>query len=211
MLNEKEIWQKYDADEQRLTTPVTERMLELAELRPGMRVLDLATGRGEPAIPAAHRVRPSGRVVGLDISKEMLELARQRADREGVTNLELHVSDIQAPNVIAPQSFDASLARWCLMYLDDPVAALTAARRAMIPGGVMVAAVMAEPDRVPYVTFPRTILERLVELPPVNRDSPGTFYYSDLNRIHRDFESARTEGNVRRRIGSSRHGSGNGR
>ena len=69
--------------EARLTAPLSERMLALAKLGPGMRVLDLATGRGEPAISAAHRVGPTGAVFGVDLSAAMLEIARERAAREG--------------------------------------------------------------------------------------------------------------------------------
>jgi len=81
LLSAEEVWQAYDAMEARLTAPLSERMLELARVGPGMRVLDLATGRGEPAIPAAHRVGPSGSVLGIDISASMLAMARLRADQ----------------------------------------------------------------------------------------------------------------------------------
>jgi ubiquinone/menaquinone biosynthesis C-methylase UbiE len=56
LLTAEEIWRKYDAVEQRLRAPLSERMLDLANHQPGMRVLDIATGRGEPAVRAAHRV-----------------------------------------------------------------------------------------------------------------------------------------------------------
>src|SRR5262245_49678800 len=79
-------WRRWDETEARLTRPVSERMLDLAGIRAGMRVLDVASGRGEPAIPAAHRVGKSGVVLGIDNADGILEIARERARREGLTN-----------------------------------------------------------------------------------------------------------------------------
>jgi ubiquinone/menaquinone biosynthesis C-methylase UbiE len=190
LLTPEEVWRRYDDDEQRLTAPVSERMLDLARLRPGLRVLDLATGRGEPAIRAAHRVGPTGTVLGVDVSDVLLGMARDRAAREGLTNLELRKGSAETLDGVPAAHFHAALARWGLMYLDSPVAALTAARRAMVPGGVLVAAVWAEPERVAYFTFPRSVLARHVTLPPVDTDAPGTFFYAQIGRIHRDFAAA---------------------
>src|SRR5450432_3475412 len=91
LLSPEELWRKYDAVETRLTAPVSERMLDLAAIEPGMRVLDLATGRGEPAIRAAHRVGQGGSVLGVELSEALLRMARERAAREGLSNLDLSV------------------------------------------------------------------------------------------------------------------------
>lgn len=188
ILTAEEIWRTYDGAEQRLTAPLSERMLDLAGLRPGMRVLDLATGRGEPAIRAAHRVGPTGSVLGVDLSEGMLRMARERADREGLSNLELRVTSAESLEDVPTAHFHATLARWGLMYLDSPVAALSAARRAMVPRGVLVAAVWAEPERVPYFTLPRRVLGKLVSLPPIDLEAPGTFRHADERRLRHDFE-----------------------
>jgi SAM-dependent methyltransferase len=190
LLDVEEIWRRYDRMEARLTAPLSERMLDLAGVGPGMRVLDLATGRGEPAIAAAHRVGPSGSVLGVDVSASMLEMARQRAAHEGVMNLELRVMSATSLDAIPATSFDSTLVRWGLMYMDAPIDALVGARRALVPGGVLVAAVWAVPDRVPYFTLPRRVLEKYRALPPIDPDTPGTFYYADSNRLPRDLERA---------------------
>ena len=65
-------WRKHDEFLVRAAHPVTQRMLDLLHLAPGMRVLDIACGTGEPAIPAAERVEPGGQVVGTDFVEEML-------------------------------------------------------------------------------------------------------------------------------------------
>lgn len=155
-----------------------------------MRVLDLATGRGEPAIPAARRVGPSGSVLGIDLSESMLAMARERAAREGITNLELRVMNAASLDGIPATYFDATLVRWGLMYMDSPVDALVGARRAMVPGGVLVAAVWVEPERVPYFTFPRRVLEKYRPVPPIDLAAPGTFYYAEHERLKRDLDRA---------------------
>lgn len=190
LLTAAEIWRAYDATEARLTAPVSERMLELAGLRPGLRVLDLATGRGEPAIRAAQRVAPSGSVLGVDIAEDMLDMARARALREGVSNLELRKASAETLEGVSKGHFDVTLVRWGLMYLDAPLAALGAARRAMVPRGVLVAAVWAEPERVPYYSLPRRVLERIAHVPPIDLQAPGTFRYSEIDRLERDLATA---------------------
>src|SRR4051812_22696285 len=178
ILSAEAVWQKYDRMEARLTAPLSERMLELAGVGPGMRVLDLATGRGEPAVAGAHRVGPSGAVLGVDISASMLDMARERAQREGVTNLELRVLDAASLDELPADHFHSTLIRWGLMYMDAKVAALRGARRAMVPGGRLVAAVWAEPERVSYFSLPRRVLEKYRPLPAIDYASPGTFYYA---------------------------------
>lgn len=187
-LTPQQIWRRHDANEQRLTAPLSERMLQLARLRPGMRVLDLASGRGEPAIAAAHRVAPHGSVLGIDIDAGVLAMARERAEREAVGNLELRAMDAAALGELPP--FDAVLARWGLMYFDAPVAALRAVRRAMASGALLVAAVWAEPERVQYHTLPRRLLARHRSLPPIDPEAPGTFRYAEVERLQRDFAAA---------------------
>jgi len=190
LLTPAEIWKLYDDTERRLTTAVSERMVDLAELRPGMRVLDLATGRGEPAIAAARRVGPTGLVLGVDIAEAMLDMTRERAAREGLSNIDLRVLNAERLDGVPNAHFHATLARWGLMYFDAPVAALVAACKAMVPRGVMVAAFWAEPERVSYFTFPRRVLEKYLTLPALDAEAPGVFRYADVWRIERDFTAA---------------------
>jgi len=190
ILSLEEAWQAYDDIEARLTAPLSERMFDLAALRPGLRVLDLATGRGEPAIRAARRVGPTGRVLGVDPSESMLQMTRARATREGVSNLDLRAASAESLDGIESATFDVALARWGLMYMSNPVAALAEARRALVPGGVLVAAVWVEPERVSYYSFPRRVLEKHRALPPIDFEAPGTFHYADPDRLPRDLAAA---------------------
>lgn len=184
------VWRAHDAMEVRCTARVSEVMLGFADLRPGQRVLDLAAGRGEPAIRAADRVKPGGSVLGVDVSASMLKMARERARRAGVTNLELHVGNAESLDGIGDRSIDVVLARWCLMYFDAPEKSLAEARRVSKPGGVFVAAVWAEPERVSYFEYPRRILARHTTVPAVDLERPGTFRYSTPGSLERDLGAA---------------------
>ncbi len=104
----------YDAMETRLSAPLSERMLDLAKLAPGMRVLDVATGRGEPALRAAKRVGESGSVLGVDISEERLEVARSRVRIESVHNARFVAGDAASVDTLGT-GFDVATSRWGLM------------------------------------------------------------------------------------------------
>src|SRR6266536_2854073 len=78
--------EKWKAKSAVLGSAVTEALVEYALPQPGMRVLDLACGTGEPGISLARRVGPEGRVTGADLSSELLEIASQRAKGKGLEN-----------------------------------------------------------------------------------------------------------------------------
>ena len=190
VLSPEEVWRKYDDIESRLTAPLSERMLDLAGVGPGMRVLDLATGRGEPALRAARRVAPDGLVLGVDLDDGVLEIAREKAGQRGMSNLDLRRADAAVSHDVPSNFFHAVTVRWGLMYMTAPIGALENAHKALLPTGVLVAALWAEPDRVPYYTLPRRLLERYRALPGIDPEAPGPFRYADLERITRDFARA---------------------
>ena len=165
-------------------------MLDLADLQPGMHVLDLATGRGEPALRAASRVGAQGSVLGVDLSGAMLRMARETADRDGITNLELREGNAESLDDLPGNHFHAATVRWGLMYMQAPVAALATAHRALVPAGVLVAALWAEPERASFFTLPRRLLERYRPLPALDPEAPGMFRYGDLEPVVRDFNRA---------------------
>jgi len=178
-----EFWRQHDEMEARLTRPVSERMLDMARVSPGMRVLDVAAGRGEPALPAAHRVGPHGWVLAVDQSEGVLQMARERASREGLKNVEFQAADAEALQV-GEQSFDVATLRWGLMYMRAPERALESIHRALKPGGVLAIASWAEPARVPFASLARLMLERYRnDVPPPTFDGPGVFRHADRARL----------------------------
>lgn len=177
-----EFWRRNDEMEARLTRPVSERMLDTARVSAGMRVLDVACGRGEPAVPAAHRVGSHGWVLGVDLVEGMLQAARERASREGLKNVEFRVGDAEALQV-GEKSFDMATLRWGLMYMRAPERALASTHRALKPGGALVIASWAGPARVPFASLPRRILERYRDVPLPSSDGPGVFRHADRSSL----------------------------
>lgn len=125
---------------------VSERLLALAGVGPGQRVLDLATGIGEPALLAVRRVGEAGTVVATDLSAAMLGIARERATRMGSDRVALLQADAgRLP--FADGSFDAVLCRWGVMSLPDPPQVLAGLRRLLAPGGAFATAIWVEGER----------------------------------------------------------------
>jgi enediyne biosynthesis protein CalE5 len=105
---------------------VTERLVQLAGLRPGQRVLDVGSGIGEPALTAARVVGPSGRVVGVDLAPDMVARARRRAD--GTGNVQFIEGDVETLD-LPGTAFDAVLSRWGLCPGAQATLDLSAAAR----------------------------------------------------------------------------------
>ncbi|MFN3237411.1 MAG: class I SAM-dependent methyltransferase [Pseudomonadales bacterium] len=183
-------WRRYDAIEQRLSAPLTNRMLQLGELRPGLTVLDVATGRGEPAIPAAKKVLPGGRVLGVDIDPSVLQIAKEKREIENVTNLELVASDLEVLQGIPNHSFDVVLARWCLMYVKNPQTALKRLREVLTRDGKLVAAIWVNPEEASFYQLPRLALSSVTAATVDNYNVPSTFYYSNEDRLEKDLSAS---------------------
>lgn len=109
------------------------RLVELAGVRAGDAVLDVGCGRGAVLVPAAARAGPAGRVVGVDLSPEMVRLARARVDVAGV-DAELRVMDAERLDV-PDASFSVVLCGFGILFLPDPERAIAGFRRALAPGG----------------------------------------------------------------------------
>ena len=86
-------WQRSGAARAQLLGPLTERMLDLAGVSLGHRVLDVGAGTGEQTLAAARRVGPSGAVLATDIATEMLALAAEAAAQAGFRNVETRLRD----------------------------------------------------------------------------------------------------------------------
>jgi SAM-dependent methyltransferase len=114
--------------------PTTERLLKNAEIRPGMRVLDLGCGAGDVAMLAADLVGPSGTVVGIDRSSSVVALATERARTAGLGQVSFR--DVSVDAFSDPDRFDFVIGRYVLIHQPDPVDFLRIAARLVRPGGV---------------------------------------------------------------------------
>src|SRR5256885_4634113 len=126
-------WMEWSEFNDSADTHISERLVELAGVESGSRVLDVAAGYGEPALTAARAAGPEGRVVATDISAEMLAFGRDRAAEAGLANIEFMESD--AASLAFPEnSFDAALSRWGIIFDPDGEAAAERHRGFLVPG-----------------------------------------------------------------------------
>jgi enediyne biosynthesis protein CalE5 len=165
-------WRKWSQLIDPATSGISERLVELAGVEPGSRVLDVAAGYGEPSLTAARKTGAEGSVVATDISAEMIGFGRERAAGAGLENLEFIESD--AASLAFPEdSFDAALSRWGIIFEPDGEAAAARVRDFLKPGGRMAISSWGPPDRVPFLAIPmRTAMQRL-QVPPPPPGTPG--------------------------------------
>jgi SAM-dependent methyltransferase len=124
---------KWKAKSAAMGKAVTEALVEYAQPKPGMRVLDLASGTGEPAISLAMRVGAQGQVTALDLSADLLEIARGRAQERDLNNFFTQQADAHALP-FADNSFDLATSRFGVMFFRDPGLALRELHRVLRVG-----------------------------------------------------------------------------
>jgi len=165
-------WNEWSEFNDRADRHISERLVGLAEVQPGSKVLDVAAGYGEPALTAARKAGPKGRVVATDISPEMLAFGRERTAVAGLANIEFIESDASRLK-FPPESFDAAVSRWGIIFEPDAEAAAGRIRSFLKPGSRMAISSWGEPDQVPFLSIPmRTTMERL-NVPPPPPGTPG--------------------------------------
>jgi ubiquinone/menaquinone biosynthesis C-methylase UbiE len=189
----KEWWQTVEVAAQK----VSDRLVELAEIKCGQKVLDIATGIGEPAITAARKLAGSGNnidgtgyVLATDVSTQMLAIAKQRAAELGLQDI-IEFKEVDAEMLELESSFDAVLCRWGLMFMPNLNNTLSRILRALVPGGRLACAVWAEASKVPFISFPLQVVMHELNVPPPPLGTPGPFALSDIHILQDTLSKAR--------------------
>jgi len=168
-------WQTRRAEVSQPTIPITERLLAMADITSGQRVLDLACGNGDPSFTIAKRVGPDGYVVGLDITEPMVRNAQAWAKQHGLTNVEYRIIPNELELGVPEASFDVATCRHGLMYMPEPVAALRTLHKALKPAGRVAISTWGPPERCPFFGVAVQIVMRHIEVPPPDPSAPGPF------------------------------------
>jgi ubiquinone/menaquinone biosynthesis C-methylase UbiE len=167
-------WEKWDRFFDEQMAFLNHRLVADARLRVGMRVLDLGSGTGYPALLGAQTVGSSGSVIGLDLAEQMLTVARRKATTLGLANGTFRTGDATSLPFVA-DSFDAVTSRFCLMFLPEIPKAAAEIVRVLKPGGWIAAAVWSAPDKNPYLMIPITVIKQFLDLPQPDPTAPGIF------------------------------------
>jgi SAM-dependent methyltransferase len=183
-------WRRWHAQIAAFTRGATEAILEAAHLRPGMRVLDLASGVGDPALSIAAEVAPSGRVTATDLGPGMISLAEELARKKGLSNIEFR--EASAESLPFPdESFDVLTCRFGIMFFPDLPRALRECLRVLKPGGRAVFVAWGKKEQPFFTTTAGIVLKHVsVPPPPPDPDGPSMFMFGDRNRLRRALEAA---------------------
>src|SRR6202140_3574819 len=126
-------WEKHRDVIRGMFAPVTQALVEDAEIGSGQTVLDIATGPGEPALSLAALVGPNGKVFGIDPIPEMVAAARRAAARLELRNVQFDVAFAEKMPFPA-DTFDAVISRFGVMFFPVPVDGAREMLRVLKPG-----------------------------------------------------------------------------
>jgi len=182
-------WGKHADRMREFGMPVSVWMIDHAGLQPGHRVLELAAGPGDTGFLAAELIRPGGTLLSTDATENMLEVARARATRLGIDNVEFKRIELEWID-LDTASVDVVLCKWGLMFTIDPESALREVRRVLRPGGRIALAAWDEPAHNAWATIPTDALIELGHAEEPDPAAPGMFILSAPGRLQELLESA---------------------
>jgi ubiquinone/menaquinone biosynthesis C-methylase UbiE len=168
--------EKWKAKSAAMGRDVTETLVAYARPRPGMQVLDIASGTGEPAITLAGCILPGGHVTALDLSADLLAIAEARARQRNLTNFKIHRGDAQHLPFVE-NSFDLATSRFGVMFFPDVMRALRELHRVLRPGARACFAVWG-PVEQPYWASTMAVVHQHVGGPLLGTGAADPFRFS---------------------------------
>jgi SAM-dependent methyltransferase len=181
-------WRKWHVQMFAFTRMVTEATLEAARLRPGMQVLDLASGVGDPALAIAEAVGPSGHVVATDLGPGMIGLAEELAKSKGLRNIEFRVADVEALP-FQDATFDVVSCRFGVMFFPEQVKAFRECRRVLKLGGRVAFVVWGKREQ-PFLGTTVGVLTKYVEAPKPDPEAPHAFMFGERGLLESRLKAA---------------------
>ena len=183
-------WRKWQAQIAGFTRGATQAIHEAARIRPGLRVLDLASGVGDPALSIAAAVAPGGHVTATDLGPGMISLAEELSNKEGLKNIEFRVAS--AESLPFPDaSYDALTCRFGIMFFPDLAKALGECLRVLKSGGRVAFVAWGKKEQPFFTTTAGIILKHLpVPPPPPDPDAPSLFMFGERGRMRKALEAA---------------------
>jgi len=168
----------------------TEALIEAVGVRPGLQILDLACGTGEPALPLARAVGPSVQITATDLVPEMVAACEENAREQGLMNVTCQQADAQSLP-FPGQRFDVVTCRFGIMYFPDAARALREILRVLKPGGRAVFTVWATPDPDAGIPDPLAPLAKHAEyLPKPEPGAPHMRKFAEPGTLARELATA---------------------
>ena len=181
----KQMWTALDHAAQH----VSDRLVELARIKPGDRVLDIATGSGEPGLTAARKVGANGLVIATDQSTAMLNLARERLATLGLPNVRFVETDAESL-AVNERDFNAAICRWGLMFVPDLDAVSRRIAQLLVAGGIFATSVWGPAEKVPMIAAGDDQVRALANLPAPPPGAPSPLKLADTRPLERALANA---------------------
>jgi len=178
-------WQKHADTIRTMFGPITQALMEGAEIVEGDAVLDVAGGAGEPSLTIAETVGPTGSVICTDVTAEMVAAAQSEAQRHGVTNIAFRqcaADSLPFEN----NSFDAAVCRLGVMFFPEPLAGLREMLRVAKREGVLSLAVWDKGELNPFSYLITDVLAKHFGAPaPADPNAQGAFRFAEHGSLAR--------------------------
>ncbi len=172
--------------------PVCDVLIDRAKAKAGERIVDVGCGCGATTIAIAHKVGPTGRVLGIDISAPMLARAREIAPAGLPVDFVLADATVYP---FDPASFDLMVSRFGVMFFAEPALSFANMRRALRPSGRLAFACWREPRENPFFMAPlQAVYKHVPKLPQPGPEDPGPFSFASEARVHRILSEAGFQG-----------------
>lgn len=168
-------WNEYSAAIRSWLADATAAMIDLAGIRRGHRVLDVAAGAGDQTLDLAARVGRNGYVLATDLSPGILEHARANLEQAGYGHAETRVADGEEP-VAETATFDAAICRLGLMLFPNPLGGLRSMHQALRPGHMACTLVFSTPQANPCVATLMQVALAHAGVPAIDPFRPGSLF-----------------------------------
>jgi ubiquinone/menaquinone biosynthesis C-methylase UbiE len=182
-------WEKHREIIRGMFAPITQALIEDAEIGTQDSVLDVATGPGEPALSVAAVVGPNGKVFGVDAIHGMIAAARTEAQRLGLKNAKFDVA-FADDLPFATNTFDAVISRFGVMFFPSPVDGVREMLRVLKPGKKLAFAVWHFAERNPFHSALSRVMDRYVDSPPLEPDALDAFRFAPRGKLLKVFSEA---------------------
>ena len=184
-----DVWVQRQQAMDTMLRPLGEAALQKLELNEDTNVLDIGCGCGNTTLSIAEKIKPTGRVTGLDISEPMLQRARESAQELSLENTSFQCVDVQTED-IGVNSFNAAFSRFGVMFFEDSIAAFTNINKSLISGSPLSFVCWQSPIQNPWQSLFVQEVKKFIDLPAPPPRSPGPFAFMESDYVNSILEDS---------------------